>query len=114
MFQIACLQLLQLCINLHIPVSWELLSVAWAEKTAGITRTSFEAIYQQECLDVHIGNFFLPAGIIGSSWNLHYINVSRAWLLPLSIQAVVDGVLKSLLKLEQYPNIWFTLLDLCY
>lgn len=57
------------------------------------------------CLDVYIDNFFLPAGIIGSSRNLYYVNVSCAWLLPLSIQTVVDGVLKSLLKLEQYPNI---------
>lgn len=35
--------------------------------TAGITRTSFEAVYQREYLDVYTDNFFLPAGIVGSS-----------------------------------------------
>ena len=67
MFQTACLPLLKLCINLHIPVSQELFQIALTEKSAGVTRTSFEAVYKHQYLDVYIDNFFLFAGVIDSA-----------------------------------------------
>lgn len=46
-------------------MSQKLLPIALTEKTAGVTRTSFET--QQQYLDVYIDNFFLIAGIIDSA-----------------------------------------------
>lgn len=48
-------------------MSQKLLPIALTEKTAGVTRISFEAVYQQQYLDVYIDNFFLIAGIIDST-----------------------------------------------
>lgn len=50
-------------INLHISISQELLLVALAERTVGVTGTSFEVVSQQQYLDVYIGSFFLIASI---------------------------------------------------
>jgi len=48
-------------------VSQELFQIALTEKSAGVTRTSFEAVYKHQYLDVYIDNFFLFAGVIDSA-----------------------------------------------
>lgn len=51
-------------------MSQELLLIALTKKTARVTRTSFEAVYQQQFWDVYTDNFFLIAAIVDSTWNL--------------------------------------------
>lgn len=41
LFLIACMQLLKLCLNFHIPVSQAFLQVLITQKSSGIARASF-------------------------------------------------------------------------
>lgn len=110
LFLIARMQLLKLCLNVHIPVSQAFLQVVITEKIGGVARASFLSVIQMHVWIISIVDVRFFFRIVFSNC----INVFCAGSFPLFVQAMVGSVLKSFFKLEQDLCVWFIWLCLCY
>lgn len=88
LFLIACMQLLKLCLNFHIPVSQAFLQVVIAEKSSGIARASF----LNGVTGMHVWIISLLQMSDSSSKFVfsNCINVFCAWSFLLFVQAILS------------------------